>query len=230
MSADIRPEELRISIPDAGGVSALHLDPPGATALLVLGHGAGAGMRHRFMEELAAALAARRIASLRYQFPYIEAGQRAPDRAPRLVATVRAAVEVAIGLAGAAGRPVLAGGKSMGGRMTSTAASEAPLRGVVGLVFFGFPLHPAGRPSASRGDHLAGVGLPMLFLQGTRDRLAELDLLGPVLGGIEPAPTLHVVDDADHGFHVPKRSGRTDADVIDELARITSDWIGSLSR
>lgn len=228
MRGDRVPEELRISVPESGDVSGLHLDPGDATALLVLGHGAGAGMRHRFMEELAAALAAHRIATLRYQFPYVEAGRRAPDRPPRLVATVRAAVERGLELAGP-DRPVVAGGKSMGGRMTSTAAAQAPLRGVAALVFFGFPLHAAGRPSVKRGDHLAGVGLPMLFLQGTRDRLAELDLLRPVLDGLEPAPTLHVVDGADHGFHVLKRSGRTDAEVIDELADVAEAWIAGLA-
>lgn len=220
-------EELRVSIADAGEVSGLLLDSPAATSLLVLGHGAGAGMRHRFMEEVAVALAARRVATLRYQFPYMEEGRRAPDRAPRLVAAVRAAVRAAA--TRARGRPVFAGGKSMGGRMTSTAAAEASLVGVRGLVFFGFPLHPAGKPSVGRGDHLAGVGLPMLFLQGTRDRLAELDLLGPVLGALEPAPTLHVIDEADHGFHVPKRSGRTDADVIDELADVAAGWMAGLA-
>ncbi|MFW6088191.1 MAG: alpha/beta family hydrolase [Gemmatimonadota bacterium] len=220
---------LRVPVPDAGNVSALLREPPEAAALLVLGHGAGAGMRHRFMEEIAAALAARRIATLRYQFPYMEAGRRAPDRAPRLVATVRAAVEAATGLAGTKDLPVFAGGKSMGGRMTSTAASEGPLGGVRGLVFFGFPLHPAGKPSTGRGDHLAGVGLPMLFLQGTRDRLAELDLLRPVLDGLDPGPTLHVVDDANHGFHVPKRTGRTDADVIEELADVSARWMAELA-
>jgi hypothetical protein len=223
MGSGTPPEELQISIAGADEVSGLLLDPPGTTSLLVLGHGAGAGMRHRFMEDVAAALAARRVATLRYQFPYMEEGRRAPDRAPRLVAAVRAAVRAATTLA--RGRPVFAGGKSMGGRMTSTAAAEAPLSGVAGLVFFGFPLHPAGRPSIGRGDHLAGVGLPMLFLQGTRDRLAELDLLRPVLAGLDPPPTLHVVQDADHGFHVPKRSGRTDDDVIDELAGATAGWI-----
>jgi len=215
-------------VPGAGEVSALLVQPADPTALLALGHGAGAGMRHRFMEEVAASLAARRVATLRYQFPYIEAGRRAPDRAPRLVATVRAAVETAVGLAEARDLPVFAGGKSMGGRMTSTAAAEAPLTGVRGLVFFGFPLHPAGKPSTGRGDHLSGVGLPMLFLQGTRDRLAGLDLLRPVLEGLEPAPKLHVVDDADHGFHVPKRSGRRDADVVAELADVAVGWMTKL--
>lgn len=222
-------EELRIPVPGAGDVSALLLKPPDSTALLVLGHGAGAGMRHRFMEDVAAALAARHVATLRYQFPYMEAGRRAPDRAPRLVATVRAAARTAVELAEANRLPVFAGGKSMGGRMTSTAAAEAPLAGVLGLVFFGFPLHPAGKPSTRRGDHLADVGLPMLYLQGTRDRLADLELLRPVLDALEPAPALHVVDGADHGFHVLKRSGRTDADVIDELAGVSADWMAELA-
>lgn len=222
--------QLRIAVPGAGDVSGLMLEPADTVALLVLGHGAGAGMRHPFMEEVAAALAARRVATLRYQFPYMEAGRRTPDRSPRLVAAVRAAVGAALGLAEARNLAVFAGGKSMGGRMTSTAAAEAPLRGVEGLVFFGFPLHRSGRPSSGRGDHLAGVGLPMLFLQGTRDRLAELDLLRPVLAGLEPQPTLHIVDDADHSFHVPKRSGRTDADVIDELADMTATWVEGVGR
>lgn len=229
MSDGREAEQLRIPVPNGGAVSGLLLEPFDSTALLLLGHGAGAGMRHRFMEELAASLATRLIATLRYQFPFMEAGRRAPDRTPRLVATVRAAVDAATGLATRKRLPLVAGGKSMGGRMTSTAASEAPLPGVAGLVFFGFPLHPAGRSSVGRGDHLADVGLPMLFLQGTRDRLAELDLLRPVLDGLEPTPTLHVVDDADHGFHVLRRSGRTDAQVVDELADVTAAWISGLT-
>lgn len=219
-----------IPVPDAGDVTALLMEPASPTALLVLGHGAGAGMRHRFMEAIATALVARRIATLRYQFPYMEAGRRAPDRVPRLVATVHAAVEAAVELAVAERLPVFAGGKSMGGRMTSTAAAGAPLAGVRGLVFFGFPLHPAGKPSTGRGDHLADVGLPMLFLQGSRDRLAELDLLGPVLDEVAPAPKLHVIDDADHGFHVPKRSGRSDDDVIEELADVAAAWMAGIAR
>jgi predicted alpha/beta-hydrolase family hydrolase len=218
------PEPLRIGVPGAGEVSALWLRPSDAGSLLLFAHGAGAGMRHRFMESAAAGLAARGIATLRYQFPYMEAGGGPPDRAPRLVATIRAACEAGARLAGRHGLPLFAGGKSMGGRMTSTAAAEAPLPGVRGLAFFGFPLHPAGRPSTKRANHLAGVGLPMLFLQGTRDRLAELELLRPVLATLEPAPTLHVVEGADHGFHVLKRSGRTDEDVLDELASTVAGW------
>lgn len=225
MSDGIAEAQFRIPVPDAGEVSALLLEPPDAAVMLVLGHGAGAGMRHRFMEEIAAALAVRRVTTLRYQFPYMEAGRRAPDRAPRLVATVRAAAATAVERAESQGLPVFAGGKSMGGRMTSTTAAEAPLAGVRGLVLFGFPLHPAGKPSTDRGDHLADVECPMLFLQGTRDRLADLDLLRPVLEKVAPAPRLHVVEDADHGFHVPKRSGRSDREVIDELAHEATDWM-----
>src|SRR5690606_7271948 len=163
----------------AGSVSALWLAPPGARAALALAHGAGAGMRHAFMESLAAALARAGVATLRYQFPYVEAGRRRPDRPPALEATVRAAAAAAARLAPEL--PLVAGGKSMGGRMTSRAQAAEPLPGVRGLVFYGFPLHPAGRPGTERADHLAAVALPMLFLQGTRDNLADLELLRPVL-------------------------------------------------
>jgi predicted alpha/beta-hydrolase family hydrolase len=203
-------------------VSGILLRPEGAESLFVFGHGAGAGMRHPFMEAVADRLAQRGVATFRYHFPYMEAGKKAPNRAPVLVQTVRAAVTAAARLA--PGMPLLAGGKSMGGRMTSTAAAEAPLPDVRGLGFFGFPLHAAGRDSAERGAHLAEVGLPMLFLQGTRDKLANLDLLGPLLDSVRPAPRLHVVEGADHGFHVLKRSGRTDEQVLDELADSFATW------
>jgi predicted alpha/beta-hydrolase family hydrolase len=202
-------------------VAALLLRPPGARCLYVFAHGAGAGMQHRFMAAASARLAACGIASLRYQFPYMEAGGRRPDSRATLLATVRAAIRAAAGAA--PDLPLLAGGKSMGGRMTSQAAAEAPLPGVRGLVFFGFPLHPAGRPSTERAAHLEAVRLPMLFLQGERDRLADLDLLRPVCAGLARA-TLHVVPDADHGFHVPKRSGRTDDEILAELARTVAQW------
>ena len=219
--------EISIDVPEVASVSGLLLRPARATSLLVLGHGAGAGMRHAFMETTAQALAERGVATLRYQFPYMEIGRRAPDRPPKLVTTVWAACEIAGDVAG--DLPLLAGGKSMGGRMTSTAAAQRTLPGVRGLVFFGFPLHGIGKPpSAARGLHLAEVGLPMLFLQGTRDKLADLDFLRPLLAGIEPAPVLHVIDDADHGFHVPKRSGRTDDEVIEELASVATDFSGTL--
>ena len=219
--------EISIDVPEVASVSGLLLRPARATSLLVLGHGAGAGMRHVFMETTAQALAEHGVATLRYQFPYMEIGRRAPDRPPKLVTTVWAACEIAGDVAG--DLPLLAGGKSMGGRMTSTAAAQRTLPGVRGLVFFGFPLHGIGKPpSAARGLHLAEVGLPMLFLQGTRDKLADLDFLRPLLAGIEPAPVLHVIDDADHGFHVPKRSGRTDDEVIEELASVATDFSGTL--
>jgi predicted alpha/beta-hydrolase family hydrolase len=206
----------------AGEVSALLERPRDARCLLVLAHGAGAGMRHPFLEELAARLAARRIASFRFQFPYLEKGRRSPDRRPVLLACVRAAVARAGQEAGSL--PLLAGGKSMGGRMCSLAAAEEPLPRVRGLVFFGFPLHAAGRPSAGRGEHLERVGLPLLFLQGTRDRLAELELLRPLCAGLGPRATLHVVEGGDHSFHVPKRSGRSDAEALDELADAVAGW------
>ncbi len=215
-------EALRIDVSEAlGSVSGLWLDPPGATRVLALAHGAGADMHHAFMEALAGRLATRGIATLRYQFPYTEAGRRAPNRAPALVETVRAATAVAVQRA--TGRLVFAGGKSRGGRMTSLAASQAPLAGVAGLVFVGFPLHAAGKPGDERAAHLADVGLPMLFLQGTRDKLAELDRLRPVVETL-PSTTLHVVEGGDHSFHVLKRSGRTDDEALEELADTLAGW------
>jgi predicted alpha/beta-hydrolase family hydrolase len=213
--------ELRFTASRSRGVvSALLVAPPDAWCLLVLGHGAGAGMRHRFMEAIADRLAARGVATFRYQFPYMEAGSRRPDPRPLLLATVRSAVAAAAGAA--PGLPLLAGGKSMGGRMTSQAAAAEPLPGVRGLVFFGFPLHPAGRPGTERGDHLADVGVPMLFLQGTRDALADLELLRPLVAGHGDRATRHVVDGADHGFAVLKRTGRTGDEVLDELPDATA--------
>lgn len=206
----------------SGDVSGVLTRPDDAFCLYVYGHGAGAGMRHAFMEETAARLADRGVATFRYNFPYMEAGRRPPNPTRVLVATVRSAVEEAGGLAG--DLPLLAGGKSMGGRMTSTAASEGALSGVRGLAFFGFPLHAPGRDSSERGAHLAEVGLPMLFLQGTRDKLANLELLRPLLEELHPAPLLHVVEGADHGFHVLKRSGRTDEEVLDELCDAFAEW------
>jgi uncharacterized protein len=205
----------------------LLLRPEGARALLVLAHGAGAGMDHPFMDGISRALAGTGIATLRYPFPYMAAGGRRPDPRPLLLATVRAAVATAGDLM--PGLPLLAGGKSMGGRMTSQAAAEAPLPGPRGLVFLGFPLHPAGRPATGRADHLAGLDLPLLFLQGERDRLCDLSLLRPVIAGLSAPTTLHVVADADHGFHVPRRSGRTDADVLADLARAVAAWVAQIA-
>ncbi len=216
--------ERRVRVAGAGEVSALLLAPARARAdaLYVLAHGAGAGMRHPFMDAIAQRLAERQIATLRYQFPYSEQGSRRPDPEPVLLATVRAAV--AAGRELAAGAPLLAGGKSMGGRMTSRAAAAAALEGVRGRVFLGFPLHPAGRPGVSRAEHLAAVGLPMLFLQGTRDALADLALLRPIVKRLGPRAVLRVIEHADHGFHVLKRSGRTDEQVLDELASAVAAW------
>jgi len=179
-------------------------------------------MRQAFMESMASALAAEGIASFRYQFPYMEAGKRAPNPRPILVKTVRSAVKAAA--EAAPDLRLIAGGKSMGGRMTSLAASEEPLSGVAGLVFLGFPLHAAGRPSSDRGDHLEDVGLPMMFVQGTRDQLADLSLLEPLLVGIRPSPVLHVVKDGDHSFRVPKRTGLKDKDVLHSVAAAIGMW------
>lgn len=225
----MKVEERRfLAAPSRGEVTALLLRPPRATVLYVFGHGAGAPMRHAFMEAAARGLAEQGVATLRYQFPYTEAGRKSPDTAPVLQATVRSAVAEAARVAG--GLPLLAGGKSMGGRMTSLAAADEPLSGVRGLVFFGFPLHAAGRPSADRGAHLASVGLPMLFLQGTRDNLADLSLLRPLLTAVTPRPELHVVDGADHGFRVLKRSGRTDEQVLEELCDRFASWAGEVTK
>jgi hypothetical protein len=210
----------------SGEVGALLMLPEDATRLFVLAHGAGAGMRHAFMEAITARLAAHGVATFRYQFPYMEKKTGRPDPKPVLFATVRAALAAAA--EAAPGLPILAGGKSMGGRMTSMAAAEEPLEGVGGIVFVGFPLHPAGAHSTERGDHLARVGVPMLFLQGTRDALADLDLLRPITAALGARATLHVIDGADHSFHVLKRSGRTDADVQDELASTVTAWGAAL--
>ncbi len=221
-------EELdsRFAVGSVGEVSSILLRPPDARWLLVLGHGAGAGMRHPFMTALARELAAEKIATFRYQFPYMENGRKAPDRPPTLTATVAAAVKAAH--ATAPELPLLAGGKSMGGRMTSTAASENLIPDVRGLVFFGFPLHPPKQPATKRGDHLAKVTQPMLFLQGTRDDLADLLLLKPICKKLGKLATLHIIEGADHSFHVLKSSGTTDGDVLRGLARTTAEWAAGL--
>ena len=207
----------------SGEVSGLLVRPDRAEALFVFGHGAGAGMQHVFMENVAERLARRSVATFRYNFPYMEAGGRGPNPAPVLVQTVRSAVAEALRLA--PDLPVFAGGKSMGGRMTSSAAAAEPLPEVRGLAFLGFPLHAPGRDSAERGAHLAEVGLPMLFLQGTRDKLANLELLRPLLDAVRPSPELHVIEGADHGFHVLKRSGRDDDEVLDEASDVLVEWM-----
>ncbi len=187
----------------------------------MLGHGAGAGIRHPFMETTACLLAEHGLATLRYHFPYMERGARRPDPQPTLFETVRSAVVAGGDVAG--DLPLLAGGKSMGGRMTSLAAASTKPDGVRGLVFFGFPLHPAGRPSTDRAGHLSDVRTPMLFLQGTRDRLADLKLLEPICEGLGARATLHVVAEADHSFRVLRRTGRPWEQVLEELASVTAE-------
>jgi predicted alpha/beta-hydrolase family hydrolase len=191
-------------------------------ACLVLAHGAGAGMTHPFLERVAAGLAERRVATLRYQFPYMERGSKRTDPPKVAHATVRAAVAAAH--AALADVPLFAGGKSFGGRMTSQAQAESPLPGVRGLVFFGFPLHAPGRPSEERGRHLRDVRIPMLFLQGTRDDFANLDLLRPLVEGLGSRATLERIPDADHSFHVSARSGRRDDEVLAGLLDRVADW------
>ena len=208
-------------------VSGLSLAPPDARACYVLAHGAGAGMAHPFMQAIAAGLAERGIATLRYQFPYMEAGRKRTDPPSIAHAAVRAAV------AEAQRRfprlPLVAGGKSFGGRMTSQAQAALPLPGVLGLVFLGFPLHPAKKPSSERAKHLADVAVPMLFLQGTRDALAELDQLEPVCKALGARATLRLFEHADHSFHVPARSGN-DAAVRAELLDAAAQWISAIGR
>jgi len=225
MSPRVEPCPVTIPNPEGEDLPGILISPDDSRALLVLAHGAGAGMEHAFMEAMAGQLAAEGVATLRFSFPYMARGSKAPDRQPVLLAAVEAAVAEGARMAG--GRPLFAGGKSMGGRMTSLAAAGGGLEecGLRGLVFFGFPLHPAGRPSTPRGDHLAGVGLPLLFLQGDRDALADLDLLRPVVAELGSRAVLHVEEGADHGFHVLKRSGRTDAEVLGSVAGTAARWM-----
>jgi len=215
-----------VAAPRAGEVSAILDRPENARGLLVLAHGAGAGMRHPFMNDIVRRLGERGVATFRYQFPYMERGAGRPDPQPVLLECVLSAVAAAHEAAG--DLPMIAGGKSMGGRMTSNAAAESPLPGVRGIAFFGFPLHPPGTPGTSRANHLERVTLPMLFLQGTRDTFAGLDLLRPVVERLGSRATLHVIDGADHSFGVLKRTGRTHADVLDELATTVVTWAEAL--
>jgi predicted alpha/beta-hydrolase family hydrolase len=221
---------LRFAVQNAGEVSALCLRPASARWLLVLAHGAGAGMNHPFLEKLATELAAVDVATFRYQFPYMEQGRRVPDPPAVLTSVVGAAVRAAIEFA--PDLPILAGGKSMGGRMTSSAAAEHPpeFENVRGLVFFGFPLHPPGRPGTKRAEHLAQVTVPMLFLQGTRDQFADLKLLRPICANLGTRATLREIGTADHSFHVLKSSGTNDAEVLRELAQSVVAWAQTISR
>jgi predicted alpha/beta-hydrolase family hydrolase len=213
-----------INIPTSrGDIRALLSMPDDAQWLYVFAHGAGAGMKHTFMEAAATALNERGIATLRYEYAYMSAGSRRPDRAPVLETTTRDVVTFAA--EAWPGLRIAAGGKSMGGRMTSRAQSAGPLPRVEALVFFGFPLHPPKKPSIERAEHLAGVGVPMLFLQGTRDDLADLELMRGVIRDLGPRATLHVVEAADHGFGVLKRSGRTNEEVLGELGAAAASFL-----
>jgi hypothetical protein len=220
-------QKLEIAIPDAAPVSALLIRPRDARAAYVFAHGAGAGMTHASMQAIATGLGDRGIATLRYQFPYMENGSKRPDQP----AVAHAAVRAAVAAAGRCceGLPLIAGGKSFGGRMTSQAQALSPLAGVRGLVFLGFPLHPAGKPSSDRAKHLADIRIPMLFLQGTRDALAELSLLEAVVTALGRLATLHLMKEADHSFHVLKRSGRNDREVLDKLLDNFAAWVDGIA-
>jgi len=218
------PQPATITVDDTHRVSGLLQAPPEARACYVMAHGAGAGMAHPFMAAMANGLAERGVATLRYQFPYMEQGSKRPDTPKLAQATVRAAVAEASRLLPELA--LFAGGKSFGGRMTSQAQAASPLSGVRGLVFLGFPLHPAGRPSDERGAHLLAVQIPMLFMQGTRDQLADLQLLQTHVGQLGARATLKLFQDADHSFHVPARTGRKDSEIMAEMSDALADWIG----
>jgi uncharacterized protein len=228
--ADIKnaaAQKIAIAIDRANSVSGLLVRPADARACFVFAHGAGAGMTHPFMESVAAGLSERGVASLRYQFPYMEKASRRPDSP----AVAHAAVRAAVAEAGRCceGLNLIAGGKSFGGRMTSQAQAAAPLPGVRGLAFLGFPLHPAGKPSDDRAKHLSDVHIPMLFVQGTRDNLAELKLLEPVVAKLGPSASLHAEEGADHSFHVLARSGRNDGEVMRDILDTLAAWIGTIA-
>lgn len=226
MRASAQP--VTIAVDDAQRVSGLLQAPREARACYIMAHGAGAGMAHPFMTAMANGLAERGIATLRYQFPYMERGSKRPDTPKLAQATVRAAVAEASRLVPELA--LFAGGKSFGGRMTSQAQAAAPLSGVRGLVFLGFPLHPAGRPSDERGKHLLAVQIPMLFMQGARDQLADLQLLQTLVEQLGARATLKLFQDADHSFHVPARTGRKDSEIMAEMSDALADWIGKAIR
>ena len=217
-------KEIHFVVSETTGVmSGLLLKPEHAVSLLVFAHGAGAGMRHRFIEDLSQKLAGLGVATMRYQFPYMEKRVKRPDSESVLIATVQAALIAAEKYSD--GLPIFAGGKSMGGRMTSLTLAKAPTDKLHGLIFFGFPLHAPGTPSAERGKHLADVQVPMLFIQGSRDALADLKLLKPLCAQLDGRAELFVVEGGDHSLHMAKRSGRTDDEVLDEVAAKTSSWM-----
>ena len=215
-----------LATPEKGEVSAILLRPKGATQLLVLGHGASTNMRHATIQWIAERLSEVGIATLRYNFPYSEVG-KGRDGQNVCTETIRSAVTAA--QKAAPDLQLLAGGHSFGGRMTSTAASEIPLVNVHGLIFFSFPLHLAGKPETKRADHLANVTVPMLFLSGTRDKLANLDLLKPVCKKLGNRVTLHLLDTADHGYKVLKKTRKNSEDVFVEMAHVARDWAGKLA-
>lgn len=219
-------EQLKIRIDGNSAVSGILMAPSNCIACYVFAHGAGAGMQHRFMSDTAEGLADRGVATLRYQFPYMDSGSKRPDRPEVAHAAVRAAVAEAV-LRFPKTR-LIAGGKSFGGRMTSQAQAASSMPGLHGLAFFGFPLHPAGKPSVTRADHLKALRIPALFLQGTADKLAEVALIKPAMKVLDTRATLHLVKDADHSFHVPKRSGRTDEDILDEILNVFAEWVCTL--
>lgn len=218
--------ELKLDIEGVGTVSALLTEAARPRACFVFAHGAGAGMRHSFMEQVAAGLADRGVTTLRFNFPYMENGSRRPDSPAVAHAAIRTAVAVAARLC--PDLPLIAGGKSFGGRMTSQAQAKAPLPRVRGIAFFGFPLHLDGKPSTERADHLAKVDIPMLFLQGTRDKLADIGLVATVIEKLGPRATLHVVEGGDHSFQVLKRSGRSNDETMEEILDAFAAWLDKL--
>ncbi len=222
----VEPERLTIEVAKAGTVSALLLSEKSPRACFVFAHGAGAGMMHPFLEKFANGLCERGVASLRYQFPYMEKGGKRPDPPAVAQATVRAAVAVAEKKFPRL--PLIAGGKSFGGRMTSQAQAVAPLEGVRGLAFVGFPLHASGKPSTQRAEHLDRVDVPMLFLQGSRDTLAEPALIEATVKRLGPLAKLHLVDGADHSFHVLARSGRKDEEAMREILDAFVGWVETI--
>ena len=223
---DSTPQPVSITVEGAGRVSGLLQAPAAARACYVLAHGAGAGMTHPFLAATANGLAERRIATLRYQFPYMEHGSKRPDTPKLAQAAVHAAVMEASRLVPELA--LLAGGKSFGGRMSSQAQAASPLPGVRGLVFLGFPLHPPGRPSEERGKHLLEVKIPMLFMQGTRDEFANSQLLQRLIEQLGARATLKLFQDGDHSFHVPARTGRSDSQVRAEMLDALAAWVETL--
>jgi len=223
----VSAQKLKIGIGNADSISALLIQPPQARACFVFAHGAGAGMAHPFMETVATGLCDRNVATLRYQFPYMEKASKRPDSPAVAHAAVKAAVTEAARCC--PGLSLIAGGKSFGGRMTSQAQATAPLAGVVGLALLGFPLHPANKPSDQRAKHLFDIRVPMLFMQGSNDKLSELKLLQPLIEKLGPSASLHLVQQADHSFHVPARSGRNDREVMNEILDKFSAWIGAIA-